>query len=224
MLDAKGQLIEEARSFLARFLFRGDDVFKSVDRLSGGEKSRLALARLLLCGGNFLILDEPTNHLDIGMREALEEALEAYEGTLLFVTHDRRLLDALADTIWWIEDGSLEVIEGGYQELARWLAAKRGAKDGHERSGPDASSTRGRAHDEREAARARARRRERERQIALVEAEIERLAARKSRSRERAGRSRDVRGSGAGKGAQPRSRGGHKSIAGPRSPLAGAGG
>lgn len=180
-LDAKHQLTGEARSFLARFLFRGDDVFKLVGALSGGEKSRLALARLLLRGGNLLILDEPTNHLDIGMREALEEALEAYEGTLLFVTHDRTLLAALADTIWWIEDGRIRVIEGGYEALVPWLAARRAeqaADKGYEESTPQQAQ---RSNDER--ARAKAQEREaraRERRLAEIEAEVERLAARKA--------------------------------------------
>ena len=126
-LDAKRQLDGEARSFLARFLFRGDDVFKQVAVLSGGEKSRLALAKLLLLGGNFLLLDEPTNHLDIQMREALEEALAGYEGTLLFVTHDRSLLERAATAVWWVEGGRVTVFNGGYRELVEWLAARREA-------------------------------------------------------------------------------------------------
>lgn len=182
VVDASGQLVGEARSFLARFLFRGDDVFKTVGALSGGEKSRLALARLLVRGGNFLVLDEPTNHLDIGMREALEEALEAYEGTLLFVTHDRRLLDALAQTIWWIEDGHLFVIDGGYRELAAWLAARRSEREGALSEDKEAGRTAGvrREKDERRAANTRARAKERERHLQHVEAEVERLAARKA--------------------------------------------
>jgi len=177
-LDAKHQQTGEARAFLARFLFRGDDVFKPVGVLSGGEKSRLALARLLLRGGNFLILDEPTNHLDIGMREALEDALEEYEGTLLFVTHDRTLLSALADVIWWIEDGALYVIDGGYAGLVRWLserrAQKEGAKNGKERPQPSKLDEKRRAAVRDKEVKAR------EKKLAEIEAEVERLAGRKA--------------------------------------------
>ena len=84
----------EARNYLARFLFTGDDVFKSVGMLSGGEKNKLALARMILEPCNLLVLDEPTNHLDIATCEALTEMLAKYEGTLLLVSHDRYLLNA----------------------------------------------------------------------------------------------------------------------------------
>ncbi len=124
----QGQLVEEARSFLARFL-SGATMSLRKPATSAAGKRAAWLSRLLVRGGNFLLLDEPTNHLDIGMQEALEEALEAYEGTLLFVTHDRRLLDSLAQSIWWIEDGSLHVIDGGYEALSLWLAARRKVLD-----------------------------------------------------------------------------------------------
>ena len=184
ILDASGQLVEEARSFLARFLFRGDDVFKKAGDLSGGEKSRLALARLLVRGGNFLLLDEPTNHLDIDMQEALEEALEAYEGTLIFVTHDRRLLDSLAQIIWWIEDGTLHVIDGGYEALSLWLAARRNAAaaetDELTAERRPGSARFGGRQEERPGAKDRAQDRERERRLRELEAEVEGLAARKA--------------------------------------------
>src|SRR5690606_12904472 len=184
ILDASGQLVEEARSFLARFLFRGDDVFKKAGDLSGGEKSRLALARLLVRGGNFLLLDEPTNHLDIDMQEALEEALEAYEGTLIFVTHDRRLLDSLAQIIWWIEDGTLHVIAGGYEALSLWLAARRNAAaaetDELTAERRPGSARFGGRQEERPGAKDRAQDRERERRLRELEAEVEGLAARKA--------------------------------------------
>ena len=89
----------ELRSFLAKFLFSGDDVYKHVRDLSGGEKGRLALAKLIYSGVNVLVLDEPTNHLDIPSREALEEALEAYEGTIITISHDRYFLDRVATQI-----------------------------------------------------------------------------------------------------------------------------
>lgn len=105
-----------ARSFLARFLFSGDDVFKSISALSGGERSRVALAKLTLQGSNFLILDEPTNHLDLQSRQFLEEVLGDFEGTLLFVSHDRYFVDSLATKIWVIEDGVLIPYLGNYTE------------------------------------------------------------------------------------------------------------
>lgn len=106
----------EARGYLARFLFQGDDVFKQVDTLSGGERSRLALAILTLGGANFLLLDEPTNHLDIPAQEVLQSALEEFGGTVLLVTHDRYLVDRLATQIWEVANGRLRIFRGSYQE------------------------------------------------------------------------------------------------------------
>jgi ATP-binding cassette, subfamily F, member 3 len=108
----------EARTLLGRFLFSGDDVYKRVGDLSGGERSRVALAQLTLMGGNLLVLDEPTNHLDIGAREALEVVLNEYNGSILFVSHDRYFIDAVADTIWMVENGSIEAFYGTYSEYA----------------------------------------------------------------------------------------------------------
>ncbi len=107
---------QEARNLLARFLFSGDDVFKRVGDLSGGERSRVALAQLTLMGGNLLVLDEPTNHLDIDAREALESVLNEYNGTILFVSHDRYFIDAVADTIWMVQDNTIERFNGTYSE------------------------------------------------------------------------------------------------------------
>ncbi len=111
----------EARSHLAQYLFRGEDVFKPVKRLSGGERGRLALALLALDGVNLLLLDEPTNHLDIPAQEVLQAGLEDFEGTLLMVSHDRYLVDRLATQIWELRDGRLHVFEGAYQQF---LAAR----------------------------------------------------------------------------------------------------
>ncbi len=109
------------RSFLARFLFIGDDVFKRVADLSGGEKGRLALAKLIYSQKNVLILDEPTNHLDIPSREALEDALDEYEGTIITVSHDRYFLDQISTQIFAFEDdGENEVFNGNYSEFHRW--------------------------------------------------------------------------------------------------------
>jgi ATP-binding cassette subfamily F protein 3 len=108
-------LISEARSFLGRYLFRGDDAYKLVGSLSGGERGRLALALLELEGANFLLLDEPTNHLDITAQELLQEVLERFQGTILLVTHDRYLVDRLATQIWNLEEGRLQVFKGSYE-------------------------------------------------------------------------------------------------------------
>ena len=108
IVDVKPLGEEAARTYLGRFLFSGDDVFKKVGSLSGGERSRLALAKLALGNANFLVLDEPTNHLDIYSREALEEVLREFNGTILFVSHDRYLIDALATQIWSVEDQTLQ--------------------------------------------------------------------------------------------------------------------
>lgn len=102
------------RSVLARFLFRGEDVFKQTSVLSGGERNRLALAKLLLHRPNFLLLDEPTNHLDIFAREALENALAEFGGTIIFVSHDRYFIEKLATKIWVLAEGNLHEFLGGF--------------------------------------------------------------------------------------------------------------
>ncbi len=90
---------------MGQFLFQGDDVFKTIDTLSGGQRSRIALARLTLQGANFLLLDEPTNHLDLDSQEILQDALQQFSGTVLLVTHDRALVDAIATRLWMLEPG-----------------------------------------------------------------------------------------------------------------------
>jgi ATP-binding cassette subfamily F protein 3 len=108
----------EIRNYLAKFLFTEDDVFKTVSVLSGGERGRLALAVLALSSANLLLLDEPTNHLDLVSQEILQSVLDEYPGTILLVSHDRYLIDALASQIWEVipEKGSLDVFEGTYSE------------------------------------------------------------------------------------------------------------
>ena len=118
---------QEARNLLARFLFRGDEVQRAVSVLSGGERSRLALARLSLRHANLLVLDEPTNHLDLAAREQLEAVLTDYEGTLVFVSHDRYFIDKLASELWLINSGLLRRFEGGWTAYQRERAAGRDA-------------------------------------------------------------------------------------------------
>ena len=119
----------EVRKYLATFLFTGDDVFKEVGVLSGGERGRLAIACLALQGANLLLLDEPTNHLDLAAQEALQTILAGFGGTILLVSHDRYLIDALATQIWEVlpEAGTLRLFDGGYSEYKAWLAAQEQA-------------------------------------------------------------------------------------------------
>ncbi|HXM49592.1 MAG TPA: ABC-F family ATP-binding cassette domain-containing protein [Pyrinomonadaceae bacterium] len=135
----------ELRSFLAKFLFTGDDVYKHVRDLSGGEKGRLALAKLIYSGVNVLVLDEPTNHLDIPSREALEEALQAYEGTIVTISHDRYFLDRVATQILALDgEGGAEHYNGDYTEYHDWRAArlKGNAQQDESRRRSAAASTR----------------------------------------------------------------------------------
>lgn len=122
VLDADDSLrISEARSLLGRFAFSGDDVEKTISVLSGGEKGRLALLKLVLQGANLLLLDEPSNHLDIPSQETLQAALEAFNGTILLVTHDRYLIRALASQVWVIspDEGTLTAHRGGFDEFEK---------------------------------------------------------------------------------------------------------
>ena len=114
-----GMTPNEARALLGRFLFSGEEVDKPLDGLSGGERKRLGLAILVTGGANVLVLDEPTNHLDLESREALEDALQAFPGSLLLVTHDRALLDAVGSRTIAVEDYTLHSYIGGWAEYAR---------------------------------------------------------------------------------------------------------
>jgi ATP-binding cassette subfamily F protein 3 len=111
------QTEEEVRSYLARFSFFGEDVYKKTRELSGGEKGRLALAKIMYVGGNVMLLDEPTNHLDVYTREALEEALENFTGALIVVSHDRYFIDRVAENVILVEDGAAEIYSGNYTDL-----------------------------------------------------------------------------------------------------------
>jgi len=110
----------ELRSILGCFLFTGDDAFKKIKVLSGGEKSRVALAKALTADANFLVLDEPTNHLDMQSVNILIQALQQYEGTFIVVSHDRYFLDHIANKIWFIEDKEIKEYPGTYEEFEEW--------------------------------------------------------------------------------------------------------
>jgi ATP-binding cassette subfamily F protein 3 len=131
----------EARNYLAQFLFTGEDVFRPVATLSGGERGRLALAKLALDGANFLLLDEPTNHLDIPSQEILQDVLDSFNGTILLVSHDRYLIDALATQIWDIQPGKMTVFEGTYQEYIQAReAARQAGRDAQAPPRPEAQT------------------------------------------------------------------------------------
>ena len=128
VLGAADLTISQARSWLGRYHFSGDDVFKSVGDLSGGEQARVALALLALRGANVLLMDEPTNHLDIPSQEVLQDVLAQFEGTWLLISHDRYLIRRLATHIWAIADGRLWTFEGGgagYEAYQTWMRQRR---------------------------------------------------------------------------------------------------
>lgn len=116
---------EEARTILGRFLIVGEEVYKRVSTLSGGERSRVMLAKLFVQGANCLLLDEPTNHLDIAAKESLEEALQTFPGTLIFVSHDRYFIDQVAEKIWEMKDGKFRIVEGGWTGYTELLAEEK---------------------------------------------------------------------------------------------------
>jgi ATP-binding cassette subfamily F protein 3 len=156
-----------ARNLLGRFLFSGDDIYKRLGDLSGGERSRVALARLTLTPANLLLLDEPTNHLDIPAREALEEVLDAYGGTLLLVSHDRALIDNLATQVWVVEKGQLTVFPGNWSEYVEFRdrTVQEETKEREEAGRPRAERRRGPTPEEK-------RRREQAARLAALEKEI----------------------------------------------------
>jgi ATP-binding cassette subfamily F protein 3 len=120
----------ELRSLLGCFLFRGDDVFKPLGVLSGGERNRFALARILVSPSNFLLLDEPTNHLDMRAKDVLLEALAAFSGTVVFVSHDRYFIDRLATRVLEVEGGIVTSHEGNYEDYLRWKEAQASSNNG----------------------------------------------------------------------------------------------
>ena len=196
-LDARNSVMEEVRSvrnmteevardLLGKMLFSGDSVYKMVGDLSGGERSRVALTKLMLTDANFLILDEPTNHLDLDAQEALTEVLGSYDGTILFVSHDRAFIDDIGTQVWSLEDGTLTAYGGNYSEcmaekarrVELALVAQGGGVQGNgarpqvdAREQSKASQRQERAA-ERERARLQKRRQEAEDRISTLEARL----------------------------------------------------
>ena len=133
LLDAKSnplnhlQLIDKhitegkARQYLGSFNFSNDDVFRNVGSFSGGEKARLVLALIIWLAPNLLLLDEPTNHLDLEMREALNLALQNYQGALILVSHDRHLLNCVTNELWLVANGKVQLFEGDLNDYQRWV-------------------------------------------------------------------------------------------------------
>jgi ATP-binding cassette subfamily F protein 3 len=162
ILDVENLPLEKARGFLGRFLFTGDEVFKRIGDLSGGERMRVALAKLTLTRPNFLVLDEPTTHLDIASQEVLQEVILDFDGTILFVSHDRYLIEALATQVWAIEGDSLYVHQGRYSE---YIAERAMREEQEEKAGSGGGEDKGRSVE-------RSERRERERRAQRI-AELE---------------------------------------------------
>ena len=125
MLYEENCLPQQARDRLAQFQFTGEDVFKPVSALSGGELSRLRLCMLMRHDINFLILDEPTNHLDIASREWIEDAVEDYSGALLFVSHDRWFIERFANRIWELRDGEITDFKGSFSQFREYRDRQR---------------------------------------------------------------------------------------------------
>ena len=132
----------ELRSLLGCFLFSGDDVFKHLGVLSGGERNRYALARLLVSPANFLLLDEPTNHLDMRAKEVLLEAIRNFTGTVVFVSHDRAFIDALATRVFEIRDGAVRVYAGNYEDYL-WQTSRLAEAQAALASPPDLKKSNG---------------------------------------------------------------------------------
>ena len=144
-LTEYGLTDEQTRSLLGGMLFHGDDVFKSIGSLSGGQKARLVLLKLVLDGANFLVLDEPTNHLDILAKETVEAALETFNGSVLLVSHDRYLINEIAGRIWEIDEGQIKDYRGNFEfyqvEKGRLLSLQGTADDGLKKAAVSSSRT-----------------------------------------------------------------------------------
>ncbi len=175
---APSMLLAQIRDYLARFLFTGEDVFRKVSTLSGGERGRLALAKLALSDANLLLLDEPTNHLDIPSQEILQEVLQDYQGTILLVSHDRYLIDALATQIWEIQpdEASMRIFEGTYTQYRLQLESERMAATGARQQEAAVSKRREGERPTLDERRRKARLKEVEEQIAELEKQLAALS------------------------------------------------
>jgi ATP-binding cassette, subfamily F, member 3 len=183
ILEIRNLPLTQARSFLGQYLFIGEDVFRTIGTLSGGQRSRVALARLTLHGANFLLLDEPTNHLDLDTQEILEAVLKGFPGTVLLVTHDRWLVQGLATQVWRVDGNEMLAYQGNYEEYLKQRALEtEGALPGG--NGNDVPAERAQAEADRERAREERRQRKaaekRAEQAAAMEARIHELEARLS--------------------------------------------
>jgi ATP-binding cassette subfamily F protein 3 len=190
LIEIKRLPTESARTYLGQFLFKGDDVYQSIESLSGGQRSRIALARLTLQGANFLLLDEPTNHLDLDSQEILQHALRQFDGTILLVTHDRALIDALATQIWQVTPGTgdrpgqLEVFKGTWKQ---WQAERLNVE---KKDSPDPvevvpTATEEEWNRQREARRRRRRAEQHEQAVADTEDRVARMESRLKEVEER---------------------------------------
>lgn len=195
MLEIPGYTKFDAYSLLGRFLFSGDDAMKEIAQCSGGERNRLILAKLMVSGANVLLLDEPTNHLDLESKQVLEESMDEYPGTVLFVSHDRYFVDQIATKIWEFGPDGVKEYEGNYsdykaeKERIALLAAQaaeqqqpkaeaaKPSKEAKEAKKESAAASRARSKEDRKAAEAARR----------MEQEIERLEGRKAELEERMG-------------------------------------
>lgn len=186
--EASVSQVPMLRSMLGAFLFQGDDVYKPVEVLSGGEKSRLALAKMLLRPSNFIILDEPTNHLDISSKDVLLSALKDYSGTLLVVSHDRYFLDRLVNRVLELEEGKLRDWPGSFRDYIERKAFFQEKREEARTTTPKQDSVKGSARKTKEQRRAEAERRNKlskqrrqiQSQMDELTQEIERLEKRKS--------------------------------------------
>jgi ATP-binding cassette subfamily F protein 3 len=182
ILGVKNLPTSKARDYLARFLFTGDDIYKPVSALSGGERGRVALAKLALSGANLLLLDEPTNHLDIPSQEILEAVLADFEGTILLISHDRYLIRNLATQIWALHvprkgsDGQTELVvyEGPYDEYLAWREGRE-VKPARARDKPGKKPERGQKQASPADDKSRLTPHERQKRLAQVEGAINRL-------------------------------------------------
>ncbi len=176
LLAVKNLPLSKARNYLATYLFQGDDVFRKINTLSGGERGRLALAKLALDGANVLVLDEPTNHLDIEAQEVLQDVLADFSGTILIISHDRYLINALATQIWAIEPGKMTVFEGPYQEYLEFREAQKSVASSPATDTQSATTTIHQKHNGMTPYARRKRLEELENEIHYLETEIERLS------------------------------------------------